>query len=122
MNDSFYRDEILSHYHAPRNYGLRSGFDIEARGSNPLCGDSVTVMLKTKNGVVADACFESKGCVISRASASMFLEHIKGKPLDSVRSAGPADVTKLLGVAVMPARVKCATLVLDVLQTAGALS
>ncbi|MDO8451698.1 MAG: iron-sulfur cluster assembly scaffold protein [bacterium] len=116
MQDSLYHDQILSHYHAPKNYGLRSGFNIEARGSNPLCGDSITLLLKTEGGIISDVCFESAGCVISKAAASMLLENIKGKSFAVLRSITPSDMMGLLGVTVMPARVKCATLALDTLQ------
>lgn len=119
MPDSLYRDHLLDHYHHPRNYGLRDGFDfdIETKGANPLCGDSLTLRLKLDGGRISDVCFESEGCVISRASASLFSEYIKGKTVDEVRSLNRECVFGLLGITVMPARLRCALLPLETVQS-----
>ena len=117
MNDPLYRDHLLDHYHFPRNYGLRDNFDIEARGENPLCGDLLTLRLKLADGKISATCFESEGCVISRAAASLFSEYIKGRAVAEVRAVTPETVLGLLGVAIMPARLKCALLPLETVQT-----
>lgn len=114
--DTLYREKILDHYHHPRNYGLRDGFDIEAKGNNMVCGDSIVIRLKFSGEVVCDICFESDGCVLSRAGASMISNYIKGKTLDEVRALGGDDMMRLLGVTPTPARLKCATLALDTLR------
>ncbi|MBI4120595.1 MAG: SUF system NifU family Fe-S cluster assembly protein [Parcubacteria group bacterium] len=117
MEDTLYRDTLLDHYHNPRNYGLRDSFDMEAKGTNPLCGDSLTLRLKLDGGKIFDVCFESEGCVISRASASLLLEHIKGKAVAEAKAVTPEIVFSLLGVAIMPARLKCALLPLETVQS-----
>jgi nitrogen fixation protein NifU and related proteins len=114
--DTLYQDKILSEYHFPKNYGLKDGFNIETTDSNPLCGDSITVRLKSDGDTVQDVCFESEGCVISKAAASLASEYIKGKGRDVVRSLSAADMMGLLGVTVMPARIKCAGLFLDAVK------
>ncbi len=116
MSDSLYHDNLLLHYHRPKNYGLFSDFDIETRGNNPLCGDSLTIRLKFNGEVVADVSFEGEGCVISRAAASLVSEHVKGKSCEEVRAMTSQDVMTLLGVTVMPARMKCAMLALETIQ------
>ena len=118
MPDILYRDHLLDHYHFPRNYGLRGGFDVEAKAANPLCGDSLTVRLKIESGRVSDFCFESEGCVISRAAASLFSEYIKGKHMAEVKTINPENVLGLLGVGIMPARLKCALLPLEAVKKA----
>lgn len=116
MEDTLYLDHLLDHYHHPRNYGLRDGFDVEVKGENPLCGDSITMRLEITEGRIADACFEHEGCVISRAAASLLLERIKGKTQNEIKSLSPEHMINLLGVAVMPARLKCAMLALEAIQ------
>lgn len=118
MNDSLYRDNLLDHYHFPRNYGLTGDFDIEAKGENPLCGDSLTLRIKIAGGRIADVRFESEGCVISRASASLLYEDIKGKTIEEAKSLGRERVFELLGVAIVPVRLKCALLPLEAIQEA----
>ena len=116
MPDSLYRDHLLDHYYNPRNYGLRDGFDMEVKGTNPLCGDSLTLRLKLDGGKIFDVCFESEGCVINRASASLLLEYIKGKAVAEAKAVTPEKVLGFLGVAIMPARLKCALLPLEAIK------
>lgn len=118
MSDSLYRDHLLDHYYSPRNYGLRDGFDIEARGANPLCGDSLTVRLKVTEGRISDVCFESEGCVVNRAAASMLFERIKGRTKNEARAVSAEEMLSLLGVDIMPARLKCALLALEAIKSA----
>ena len=51
----------------------------KAEGFNPLCGDRLTVYLRVDDGVIADVSFQGSGCAISKASASLMTESVKGK-------------------------------------------
>ena len=75
-----YQEIILEHGKNPRNLSKTEGFNKDAKGNNPLCGDNVHVYLKL-NGqkIVEDASFEGSGCAISMASASIMTDLIKGK-------------------------------------------
>ena len=124
-----YQEIILSHNKRPRNEGDLPGHTHEAEGYNPLCGDRVRVFLKVEDGVVAGVTFHGDGCAISRASASMMTERLKGCPAADIKKrvaevvemlAGPVepnleletvgDLAALAGVRKFPARIKCATL------------
>src|SRR5437762_7442795 len=48
-------------------------------GRNPLCGDALTLWLKLDGDRVSDASFQGSGCAITRASASLMTEAVKGK-------------------------------------------
>jgi nitrogen fixation NifU-like protein len=131
-----YQEVILEHAKSPRNFhGLESPSK-KAEGYNPLCGDRCSVFINTKDGVINDISFEGSGCAISRASASMMTQSLKGKTLEEAeqmfrgfhdlvtgqhRDGEPADIGKLkvfAGVSEFPARVKCATLAWHTLQAA----
>lgn len=116
MEDSFYRDTILDHYHAPRNYGVLADFDAEVKMDNPLCGDEITVRLKFQGNFIDNIRFEHKGCVISRAAASLLSENIKGKTREEVYLLALPDMLILLGVTPAPARIKCAALALETIK------
>src|SRR5436189_4156495 len=123
-----YQEVILEHSKAPRNYReLASGQ--RAEGFNPLCGDHFTVFLKLENGIVNDVSFQGSGCAISKASASMMTQAVKGKTKAEAEklfdtfhrmATGELDeesevnhlgkLTIFAGVRDFPARVKCATL------------
>ena len=128
-----YQDIILEHGKSPRNFGKCNGYNHEAKGYNPLCGDKVHVYLKLDNGNrVENLTFEGDGCAISLASASIMTESIKGKSLEETKEIKNAFLnmikktseiqsnyldedqkTKLMslsGVKQFPMRVKCATL------------
>ena len=128
-----YQDIILEHGKSPRNLGKCKGYNHEAKGHNPLCGDKVHVYLKLDSKQkVESLTFEGEGCAISLASASIMTELIKGKSSDEVNDIMKAFLnmiknnseiqskyldddqkTKLMslsGVKQFPMRVKCATL------------
>ena len=80
-----YQEVILDHNRRPRNFRLLAG-GRAAKGDNPLCGDRLTVYVRVENGVVADVSFQGSGCAISKASASLMTEGVKGKTVDEVRA------------------------------------
>ena len=131
--ESMYQDIILDHYRNPHHKGLRDPFDAEVHHVNPVCGDEVTlrVSLKDVNGepVVEDVSYDSLGCSISQASASVMSDLVVGKPvaeamtisqafLELMQSKGEAvpdeavleDAVAFAGVSKYPARIKCALL------------
>ena len=85
-------------------------------GSNPLCGDRITMQLTVQDGVVTDVGFTGRGCAISQASASLLTDEIKGKPVGEVAAFAATDLLELLGIEISPARLKCAMLSFDSLQ------
>lgn len=111
MDTNFYREHILEHYKNPQNYGVLKNAALDVTEVNPLCGDEIRLTIKLKNNSINDIAFESLGCAISKASASLFTEEVKGKSLKEIREITPQDVLSLLEVELTPARTKCALLV-----------
>jgi nitrogen fixation protein NifU and related proteins len=129
-----YQEVILEHSKAPRNYRKLEAADHKAEGFNPLCGDRFTVFLEMDGESIKDIGFQGSGCAISKASASMMTQSLKGKTRgeakelferfhDTVtgRAAHQDNLGKLAvfaGVSEFPTRVKCATLAWHTLQAA----
>jgi nitrogen fixation protein NifU and related proteins len=132
-----YQEVILEHSKAPRNFKKLASANHRAEGFNPLCGDRFTVYLDLEGDMVRDIAFEGSGCAISKASASMMTQSIKGKTIAEAekifenfhkfvttqehKDGDSAQLGKLAvfsGVAEFPARVKCATLAWHTLQAA----
>ena len=111
--DDLYRDYILEHSRRPHNFGVIEDPSASFEGSNPLCGDRITMQLGIENGVVERVGFTGRGCAISQASASLLTDEIKGKPVADVEAFRADD---LLGIDISPARLKCAMLSHDSLQ------
>jgi nitrogen fixation NifU-like protein len=114
--DDLYRDYILDRYKHPRNAGELDPFDVQYADNNPLCGDEISMTLKLEDGKIADVKFKGRGCAISQASVDILTDNIKGRSVDDLRHLTPDQVIEDLGVAVSPARRKCALLGLKVLQ------
>ena len=114
-----YRELILDYYRHPRNFGRLERFDIDARDTNPLCGDEIEMQIRVGGGKnIEEIKFIGKGCAISQASASLLTELAKGKQLEWVKQVSKEDVFKMLGNPDLgPSRVKCALLGMKVLKT-----
>ena len=121
-----YQQVILDHSRSPRNYFKLDAANRIAEGHNPLCGDRVTVYLRLENDVIRDVSFQGEGCAISKASASIMTEMLKGKTREEAQKVfrqfhdmimkGTPSIDELgklgvfAGVSKFPARVKCAIL------------
>jgi nitrogen fixation NifU-like protein len=121
-----YKDQVIFYDKNPRNFRVLPDANRQAEGDNPICGDHFTVFLKLENDVILDLSFQGKGCAISKASASMMTEQLKGKTTSEARSffndfhkmlvTGEGDeetmgnLFALGGVHKFPMRVKCAVL------------
>ncbi|MFH1145462.1 MAG: iron-sulfur cluster assembly scaffold protein [bacterium] len=118
MIDELYQEKLLEHYRHPSHYGLKDNCGIDVKGDNPLCGDNIVMRVKLENGIVSDVCFDSNGCVVSRASASIMSEYVIGKTKEEVNKLTVAEVLAIIGVPISQARVKCALLFIEILKKA----
>jgi nitrogen fixation protein NifU and related proteins len=135
--ESMYQEIILDHYRNPHHKGLREPFDAEVHHVNPICGDEVTLRVTLKDvggeAVVEDVSYDTLGCSISQASASVMSDLVIGKPVGEAMTVGDAflalmragaagpdealldegvleDAVAFAGVSKYPARIKCALL------------
>ena len=132
-----YQQAVLDHNRKPRNFRRLPDPDGTAEGYNPLCGDLINVDVKMDGEVIREIAFEGGGCAISKASASMMTEVVKGMTrdearefFDSFRTAVTEGIdffeaidklgklAALTGVSEFPARVKCAVLAWYTLRAA----
>jgi nitrogen fixation NifU-like protein len=116
MSMDYYREYILEHYRNPRNYGRLEDPDIHAEDSNPLCGDQLAMDMQVEGDRIKAVRFLGRGCAISQAAASMLSEMIEGNTVQEVVTLGKDEVLEELGIAISPARTKCAFLSLRVLH------
>lgn len=90
--------------------GTMKNPDIRWEGENPLCGDTLAIDLRVKRGKITDARFTHKGCALSGASASLFIEHIIGKEVSAAARITPEKHLRILGTPVSAGRLNCALL------------
>lgn len=132
--EELFKEIIIDHYQHPRNHGHVDHPEARADGSNPLCGDEISMELVFDGDTLKDVRFDGSGCSISQSAASLITEAIKGKTMEETRKiveeyknmlAGKGHDADLLGdlealsdVNKYPARVKCASLSVAVLEQA----
>ncbi len=128
LND-LYQEVILDHNKNPRNFRELETATRYADGNNPLCGDALRVYVEMEDELVKDVAFKGSGCAISKASASMMTQVVKGKSKEEAEIlfdefhkmvTGELDIEQdenhlgklkiFAGVLEFPARVKCASL------------
>jgi len=132
-----YQEVILDHNKRPRNYRVMEDANHRADGHNPLCGDRVTVFVRLAGDRIEDVSFQGSGCAISKASASLMTDSVKGQSLGDVDTlfqgfqtmvTSPPDMdvetgslgklAVFAGVREFPSRVKCASLAWHALRAA----
>ena len=100
---ALYNALILEHDRRPRNFGPLAGATHEASEDNPLCGDELIVRLRAPARHIDEARFEGHGCALSRASASLMTEALRGKRVDEALGLASAFEASLAGAAPAPA-------------------
>ncbi len=130
-----YQEVILDHNRRPRNFRAIDGASRQQEGYNPLCGDRLTVYVTLEGDRIADVAFQGSGCAISKASASLMTESLKGKTVTEARAlfekfhamvtSSPdteaedlGKLSVLSGVREYPTRIKCASLAWHTLKAA----
>ena len=132
-----YQDVILDHNRRPRNFRRLDCANRTCEGFNPLCGDRLTLFLEMEGDRIKEVTFEGTGCAISRASASLMTDALKGKTLAEVDAlferfhqlvtsdpeaapdiSGLGKLAVFAGVREHPSRIKCATLSWHTLRAA----
>jgi len=132
-----YQQIIVEHNRSPRNFKQLAHPTHKAEGSNPLCGDQISLEVQLDGDRIADVGFQGSGCAISQASASLLTGAVQGKskaeaetlfrdvhamltsaPGEQVDTSRLGKLAALGGVRRFPVRVKCASLPWHTLRAA----
>jgi len=126
-----YQEVILDHNKKPRNFHKLADANRSAEGFNPLCGDQLQLYVKVEDGMIRDIGFQGSGCAISKASASLMTDAVKGKPVKDAETMfaafrdmlsgganAPGKLAAFSGVRAFPSRIKCANLAWHALHAA----
>lgn len=134
--EALYQRIVLERARAPKHATRLECFDAEAEGHNPMCGDRLTLRLRRDgSGAVEAVGFEARGCAISLASADLMADAVQGLAAPEIRALAAsfagmvrtgevppplagAPLRALSGVHEYRARIRCATLAWNALETA----
>jgi nitrogen fixation NifU-like protein len=92
-----YSDEVLDHFHNPRNVGEIDQPATVVEASNPVCGDSMKLWIRVREGKVSDARFKVQGCVPAIACGSWLTDTIKGKSVAELAAISTEQIETGLG-------------------------
>ena len=92
-----YSDTVMDHFERPRNNGVLDDPDAAGYMTNPVCGDTLLLMLRIRDGRIDEARWQSEGCAASIAAASVLSELIRGKPLPDLAAVTRETVVEALG-------------------------
>ncbi|TAK07271.1 MAG: iron-sulfur cluster assembly scaffold protein [Candidatus Manganitrophaceae bacterium] len=113
-----YGEHIQEHARRPRNVGSLENPDVRHEAVNPLCGDRIRIEAKLdQDQKISEIRFRGDACMIGQAAGSILTEMVKGWPIETVEALKPSDLLNALETPVRPARVQCALLPLDILQS-----
>ena len=135
--NELYQEVILDHNRRPHNFRVIDPASAKQEGYNPLCGDRLTLYLKLDGDIIRDVAFQGTGCAISKASASLMTDALKGKTVREARElfehfhdmitstpGTPVDdlgkLSVFAGVREFPTRIKCASLAWHTMKAAVA--
>ena len=135
-DSNLYQDALLAHAKAPHHAGRLVEADRTgtAHAVNALCGDEITLDVAVGANSIRGA-FESKGCALCRASASIMLDAVASFAPRAALALGarlraelggadpdsttwPGETASLLSLKAFPARSRCVLLPWDALATA----
>lgn len=125
--NELYQEIILDHCKHPRNAGPLEDHEVMADEKNPSCGDHIRLRVEVDGNLVSGVRYDSQGCAISTASASIMSEMVAGLSIDEAKAKSGRfvalmrseidpeldeieEILALSGVREYPMRIKCATM------------
>jgi len=113
-----YGERIQEHARRPRNVGSIEAPDIRNEAVNPLCGDRIRIEAKLdREQRIAEIKFRGDACMISQAAGSILTEMVKAWPVEAIEALNQLEFLNALGAPIRPARLRCALLPLEILQS-----
>ena len=137
QSGDLYHKLILEHNRSPLYFEKRPNATLIAEAVNPLCGDKFKIFLDIENQTIIRATFHGYGCAVSKASSSVLMKKIQGRPVAEALALVRAFLSRInpsrhatqpltppdeetsafLPVKNYPGRLKCATLSWEALET-----
>jgi len=108
---------VIEHFERPRNAGVLEDPDGEATVANPVCGDRMRVMIRVRNGRIAEVRWQTRGCPPAIATSSFASELVQGWTLEEVERLTRERIAEGLG-GLPPDKVHCSVLAADALRAA----
>lgn len=110
MNANIYREQFMQIYKSNLNFGRLKNPTVSVNKVNPFCGDNLVLDLNIQKGVVKDARFEGNFCAVSKTSASLITQYLKGKRVEDLKKLTQQDILNIINFELTEGRKQCALL------------
>ena len=117
MGEEPYSELVMQHFRNPRNVGVLEDANAVGFETNPVCGDTMRLMLRIESDRIADVRFQAEGCAAAIATSSFATEMIKGRPLAEVEGLTRQDIERAIG-GLPPSKLHCSVLAAGALRKA----
>lgn len=87
----------MEHFEHPRNSGTLEDANAIGYMTNPVCGDTLLLMLRVKNQRIEAVRWQSDGCAASLAASSLLSELVGGLSLEAAAAITREAVVDALG-------------------------
>jgi nitrogen fixation NifU-like protein len=112
-----YNETVIDHFQNPRNAGVLENANGVGFASNPVCGDTMRLMLRIEGEVITAARFQTSGCPAAIATSSFTTELITGRRIQDVEGLTREQIAEAIGG--LPAsKIHCSVLAADCLRKA----
>ncbi len=92
-----YSDTVMDHFERPRNSGTLEDANAIGYMTNPVCGDTLLLMLRVENERIETVRWQSDGCAASLAASSLLSELVGGLSLEAAGAITREAVVDALG-------------------------
>jgi NifU-like protein involved in Fe-S cluster formation len=112
-----YSETAIEHFRHPQHAGEMENPDAVGEEGNMKCGDVLRLYLRVTDGIIADAKFQTYGCIAAIAASDMICEMVRGMKLDDALKITAKDVVNELGD-IPPVKFHCSILGMEALKNA----
>jgi len=95
MIDDVYNTKILGFAGNIGRLGRLADADASAKAHSKLCGSTVVVDIKMRDGVVTDFAHDVKACALGQASSAIMADNVVGSTSDELRAVREAMLKML---------------------------
>lgn len=117
MAEEAYSSTVLDHFSNPRNAGVMEQPDAVGVQTNPVCGDTMKLMLRIDHDTISEARWQTVGCPAAIATSSIATELIVGRRLDEIAALTKEQIVAAAG-GLPPSKLHCSVLAQDALRRA----
>lgn len=114
---SVYNEKVMKTFANPQHVGVVENANAIGEVGSASCGDIMRITMLIKDGIVADAKFQTFGCAAAIATSSTAIEMVLGKTVEQAYNLTNKQVIEELG-GLPPQKIHCSVLAEEAIKKA----